>query len=99
MMMPFNLIGFWNVRGSFVIFVVLWAMISFVWNSYYKKDSFSTTEYVGSFFIFIFIFLIFYWWNKILVINLDKSMNAMSRFKKVMDCSKEAMCIIKNSNL
>jgi hypothetical protein len=55
--MPFNLVGFWNIRGSYVIFVALWAMIMISWHYYYKKDSFSASEYVGSFFMFVFIYL------------------------------------------
>jgi hypothetical protein len=57
MTMPFNLVGFWNIRGSYVIFVALWAMIMISWHYYYKKDSFGASEYVGSFFMFVFIYL------------------------------------------
>jgi hypothetical protein len=70
-----------------------------IWQEYHEIENFNAEEYAAGIFGSLMTYVMFYWWNKILIENLNESMVSARKFKKVMDCSKEAICIIQNNKL
>ena len=97
--MFFNLIAFWQIRGSFVMLMLQWLLLALCWQNMNKFEAYKTSGYIVFIFSGIGLYFVTYFWNTFLISNLNKSHEAICRFKKVMDCSKDAICIVNRTKL
>ena len=87
------------MKGSFLIYASLYCFVFRGWQDLQNMQSYDLEYYFGMVMGLLFVYLLSYWWNKVLLEQLNETMSSISKFKKVMDCSKEAICIIKDNNI
>ena len=94
----FLLLSFWRKRVTLLIFSTMYCFILSIWHQYTGIKS-SATDFIFAIAGSAWTFLLFRWWDNILMKGLNKGMVSINRFKKVMDCSKESICILNDNKL
>ena len=96
------LVAFWQIRTSTLFYILQMCMLIYILG-YFDKTNFDTTlDYVMIFIVTILIYSvynIFKWSHSFAVTKLIQINAANFKFKKVLDCSQDAICIINGSQL